>query len=86
MLLCSHSVSVGEVNSLFSLMSPPHLLGVVEEQTSYYSFLTGATSHPRKVQQSPSSLCTLLKLNFQGINSGVVLFDLVAMRLSEQYR
>ena len=42
-------MGAGEVWSLFSRMSSQQVLGMVEDQSGNYPFLTGATALPRQV-------------------------------------
>ena len=42
-------MGAGEVWSLFSRMSSQQVLGMVEDQSGNYLFLTGATALPRQV-------------------------------------
>ena len=78
-------VGVVEVQKLFSLLSGDKLVGLVRDQSPYYPFITSGSGPPRQARllNPKKSVITFL---VQGLNSGLMLFQLGKMRESVEYK
>ena len=78
-------MGVVEVQKLFSLLSGDKLVGLVGDQSPYYPFITSGSGPPRQARllNPKKSVITFL---VQGLNSGLMLFQLGKMRESVEYK